>query len=373
MSVERNAPCPCGSGRKYKKCCLNAVEDARAAESRDLAPLRGAIAALDLEYEGFLTSDAGREARLAFHDHEQTLAQVAAREMSLLAFYVYFDHVPEPGSVPDWTDGETLADRFLRLQGACLTADQRAAIESVQSSVPSLYEVLAMGPGATMRVRDLFTARELDVVDPLLAGEEVLGDIECLRLGSFGGTFRILAQGVVPLPAFEAGYVRELRDDAIAQEDATWTDEQLRDLADEVRIQYLELAEQYSGGDDAGEEIGPTSVVELEFEVPSADDAFEALGYLGGEPEEAERDVLRDEDDNVISADWPWLDDPEGRGGPAIRVVGAFYAEGTRLIVEVPDEAGGMRARRLVSEAIPEAREVKPQGDDPPGAKRTGK
>ncbi len=22
MSVERNAPCPCGSGKKYKKCCL---------------------------------------------------------------------------------------------------------------------------------------------------------------------------------------------------------------------------------------------------------------------------------------------------------------------------------------------------------------
>ncbi|MDP6373446.1 MAG: SEC-C metal-binding domain-containing protein, partial [Vicinamibacterales bacterium] len=23
MSVERNAPCPCGSGKKYKKCCLS--------------------------------------------------------------------------------------------------------------------------------------------------------------------------------------------------------------------------------------------------------------------------------------------------------------------------------------------------------------
>ena len=21
MAIERNAPCPCGSGRKYKKCC----------------------------------------------------------------------------------------------------------------------------------------------------------------------------------------------------------------------------------------------------------------------------------------------------------------------------------------------------------------
>ena len=23
MGVERNAPCPCGSGKKYKRCCLS--------------------------------------------------------------------------------------------------------------------------------------------------------------------------------------------------------------------------------------------------------------------------------------------------------------------------------------------------------------
>jgi len=27
LSVGRNAPCPCGSGRKYKKCCLTASPD----------------------------------------------------------------------------------------------------------------------------------------------------------------------------------------------------------------------------------------------------------------------------------------------------------------------------------------------------------
>ena len=25
MPVGKNAPCPCGSGKKYKKCCLNGV------------------------------------------------------------------------------------------------------------------------------------------------------------------------------------------------------------------------------------------------------------------------------------------------------------------------------------------------------------
>ena len=29
-AIGRNAPCPCGSGRKYKKCCLTAAAGARA-------------------------------------------------------------------------------------------------------------------------------------------------------------------------------------------------------------------------------------------------------------------------------------------------------------------------------------------------------
>lgn len=34
MSVGRNAPCPCGSGKKYKKCCLKSDEQSRLAERK---------------------------------------------------------------------------------------------------------------------------------------------------------------------------------------------------------------------------------------------------------------------------------------------------------------------------------------------------
>ncbi len=42
MSVARNAPCPCGSGKKHKKCCLAKDESARSAEQ---AAARAAAAA----------------------------------------------------------------------------------------------------------------------------------------------------------------------------------------------------------------------------------------------------------------------------------------------------------------------------------------
>ena len=33
MKIGRNEPCPCGSGKKYKKCCLNKTEEERLAEA----------------------------------------------------------------------------------------------------------------------------------------------------------------------------------------------------------------------------------------------------------------------------------------------------------------------------------------------------
>ena len=41
--IGRNDPCPCGSGRKYKKCCLNKYRDARLDEliQRPVEPLKG--------------------------------------------------------------------------------------------------------------------------------------------------------------------------------------------------------------------------------------------------------------------------------------------------------------------------------------------
>ena len=54
MSVERNAPCPCGSGKKYKKCCLS--KDQAAARAKAAADAQAAETARQAE-------EAAREAQ----------------------------------------------------------------------------------------------------------------------------------------------------------------------------------------------------------------------------------------------------------------------------------------------------------------------
>ncbi len=37
MKTGRNAPCPCGSGKKYKKCCLNKANAVQTFAARNQA------------------------------------------------------------------------------------------------------------------------------------------------------------------------------------------------------------------------------------------------------------------------------------------------------------------------------------------------
>jgi uncharacterized protein YecA (UPF0149 family) len=38
--VGRNAPCPCGSGKKWKKCCANSTEPITSEEARKLYAIK---------------------------------------------------------------------------------------------------------------------------------------------------------------------------------------------------------------------------------------------------------------------------------------------------------------------------------------------
>lgn len=46
MTVSRNDPCPCGSGRKFKKCCLGAEPVEKVRARRNLWIAWGAVAAV---------------------------------------------------------------------------------------------------------------------------------------------------------------------------------------------------------------------------------------------------------------------------------------------------------------------------------------
>lgn len=149
MKVSRNDPCPCGSGRKYKKCHLAADEAAYAAEHRDhVSPLH------ELDHEVVRKMFAFALRRLGDElDAPHVFPGLEGDDSA-------------PQFVVPWAvygalmDGRTIAAAFLDAQAWSLTAGEREWLEAQQQSWYSLYEVLEVDGGRGLRLRDLLTGSE---------------------------------------------------------------------------------------------------------------------------------------------------------------------------------------------------------------------
>ncbi len=183
----RNAPCPCGSGKKYKQCCLRRHEDEAA---RQRHRYQGLEAALDWveqrhpkEYEAAVVE--GYFA--SFGDEEQErIAHLGAREQEMIDLNVG-EWLLADGTLELEEGGEKVerrvADLVLGAEGATLTADQRALIEALRDEPLRLYERVDDAPGATLTLRDALEPSEsLTLADPDLSDAFEPGEYLGLRL-----------------------------------------------------------------------------------------------------------------------------------------------------------------------------------------------
>jgi tetratricopeptide (TPR) repeat protein len=82
----RNEPCPCGSGKKYKRCCLErdeaaAAEQAAAAAARKTADLAAVLGALGGQWEDDGLDDASNGVVDLIHQGKLDEAEAAAHDL----------------------------------------------------------------------------------------------------------------------------------------------------------------------------------------------------------------------------------------------------------------------------------------------------
>ena len=147
--VGRNKPCPCGSGKKYKKCCL--AED-RAATISDRAP--STLHELDQR----LVEQMMRHAQRRFGD--QWLAKAAKDfddpelAVQLLGPWAVYNFL---------VDGKPIVDWYIEDRGRYLSGTELGWLSAQQASWLSIWEVLAVTPGHSITLRDLLTSEERTV------------------------------------------------------------------------------------------------------------------------------------------------------------------------------------------------------------------
>ena len=187
VGISRNAPCPCGSGRKYKRCCLAAAQEVQRAARFD-DEVGGRIQAWATQ---MLATEFGAA-------HEQFLAGESAQpsdgrtmsdaDVELFSAWFHYDRRLSGGNTP--------AERYARRPE--LDANERAAAERIASAHLGIHRVVEVQAGEWILLEDLASGDRTTVASSnvsreatrwdLLIGRVMAGD----RPGLWGAT-RLLA------------------------------------------------------------------------------------------------------------------------------------------------------------------------------------
>jgi len=208
----RNDPCPCGSGRKYKHCCLAREREARGAEAERSGAAEIALdflferfpeavgAAIDDDFLG--TLDEEQFAALdELADDLREMVTIAGGEWLLADARLVFAGREVPA-----------VELVLGPRGPALGETARRWLTALAAHRLGLYEVTAVEPGVGMHLRSALDRRAQPVFVDERSGSRsfVRWDVLGARIVPWQGRFQ-LSGAIYPLPREAVEKVRRLR------------------------------------------------------------------------------------------------------------------------------------------------------------------
>lgn len=205
QKIGRNEPCPCGSGKKYKKCCL-AKEQGKSIRLRDESTV--AKTALD-----WLSGTFPDGVRTAVQEglysglkkvEKQALDDLAPGKMELLTINIG-EWLLTDAKIAVHDDVTPVRELLLGQNGPSFSDAGRSWLATLGERSLSLYEVHQVKPGEGILVKDLLSSDSpvIWVSESRLSGSLVLWDIFGARLVQNEGEYR-LSGAVYPFLREEA-------------------------------------------------------------------------------------------------------------------------------------------------------------------------
>ncbi len=181
-SVGRNEPCPCGSGKKYKKCCMpkeTAVDLQELRRSRAEENLRSEI----LKYTtGGRFKDEMEQAFQKYHDGKVAVGMLLNQEpMENIRFLDWFIHEHRHSK-----ENKRIIDMFAEQRAKSLDDDQKKLLDEWRASCLGAFEVLST-EGGVLTLKDLFGEDTYSIEDPSATEELTPGEAVVVRVTSSWG------------------------------------------------------------------------------------------------------------------------------------------------------------------------------------------
>ena len=340
----RNDPCPCGSGRKYKKCCLASTDAAappshllvqrlRQAEGRLMGALLAHAdrhygeTAIDEAWFEFLLWDEERIDRYEDEGDDTEQARAAeeildAETEALFMPWFLYNWLPEPEDYEDGTEAHAyppmrIAEHYARQRGTRLDALERRFIEEACRAPFSFFSVVDAEPGRSLRLRDLLRQTEVTVQERSASQSVPDGTILYARVMSMDGVSIMFGCAPLQIPPQFLRDIVEWCNGALADFESAREllghEDFLQEYEDEIRGLYLDIRDdalhppppQIQNTD--GEDLEITTLYYALRCTPQ--EAFEALEPLavGIAADELLAAAERDEFGALRDIELPWL------------------------------------------------------------------
>jgi hypothetical protein len=192
MLIGRNDACPCGSGKKYKNCCLSKAYVEKGAGKEDAVRAKVVQDLLKFFNENF--ADSLADAHYIFWNDfvpEQHLDE-ATLSLADINFWEWVVH----DYLIDEEDEKTLIDLYLE-SGSKISIDEHRVLSMMKNAVISLYEAQEVFPEKGLLLKDLLLGGEYDVREKEATKSARKWDIFATRLLFVDGIY-IMSGAVYP-------------------------------------------------------------------------------------------------------------------------------------------------------------------------------
>jgi len=354
QKIGRNDRCPCGSGKKYKHCCLNNTANSTDAIWRRV---HAAFDTLHSEMMGFAARDFEYELEEAWDDFNfgatDDLLDLRSPEMASFLPYFFYRWFPVQPSDTAGPDDTLIAMRFARENSRRLSDLQFELLKLCLSQPFTFFEVTSLQPGRSIDVREIFTGREAHILEHTGSRLVRSGDILYGQEIPVSGisVFNWLAPVLTP-PSRKGpivglrGWIRaERAKEQLSLEDVLIYEDEIRELYLATR-DFLNTPPVICNTDH--ELLEPHTMT---FEVGSTQLAFDALCSLAVDvpKEELLEAAEYDAGGNLQSIEFHWLK----RGNRKMKswdntILGRISLSGTTLIAEVNSEKRAVKLRKEI-------------------------
>ncbi len=352
----RNDPCPCGSGKKYKKCCLRQQQATPIDWQRLRQTERELVAAClehSVEHYPHSLAEAWEEFAVDAEPPEDLTAHPEF-EAFFLPWYIFL-WVPDneglkPGELryPDMP----IARHYLETHRTELSDLQRRFIEEACRQPYSFFQVTALQPGHSLTLRDLMLRRTVTVLERTASRLLEKGHIVFARVITVDHISLLLGAAPTPLPPLMHSHVLDIRDHLEARWGRLDLDE-LRRWDWDLRNTYRDLLEGLTRPPRLANSDGePLEFVTLYYQLHcTVQEAFDALATLSPEPERHLAEARRDAQGRLQAFDLDWLRKEPGRGA-GYTVLGNLHVEDDRLTIEVNSRERAESMRRRIARRL---------------------